>query len=342
MALNRNSIFVFKDETSTGLDTVPLNSLILVLCSGKLYQYDNNYDIINNTPISLTISNNLKEYIEGTTFSTALFYGGWNTIDLNTVTLFSESFTLKQPETTVGTNSTATGINVNGVGLFIGASSKTTIINNNGILVKSEGTCSGFTSRNLCQSAESGINALFYGGHNGSLYSNICSLVNYEGALVQSESYIGTARSYHSAAKANINALFYRGYDGSSQTKVTLISPFITLVQAETNVGNIANECSGIGFSDILLFYGGWNSSYLNELTFLSVYGTTLSADTSRGTSRGYLSSARINENALFFGGEHTLNAPVNTLTVLNKSGVLVKPEVNIGTSRTTLTGASL
>jgi hypothetical protein len=39
MAFDRQPIFVFENENSIGLDIVPLNALIAIKCSGKMYHY---------------------------------------------------------------------------------------------------------------------------------------------------------------------------------------------------------------------------------------------------------------------------------------------------------------
>jgi len=122
MGFEKQPIYVFKDCNSTGLDTIPMNSLVLNSCTSELYQYINSLGIDSTISLCTGVyNNNLKLYV-AVGFSKALFYGGDNLIGaINICTLLSSTATLIQNESNIGTaRYELAGANVGTNALFYG------------------------------------------------------------------------------------------------------------------------------------------------------------------------------------------------------------------------------
>jgi hypothetical protein len=210
MAYENQDIVVFQDITSTGIDKIPLGSVVLIKSTGNMYYYLDNSGVTSSTQVG-TLSMDIVATLYGasatpstpsTLFTKALFYGGQNIsgVPVSTTTLLSSTADLVQAETSVG------------------------------------------TARYAQSGANVGTNALFYGGWGYSGIGPIVTLLSPTADLVQAETSVGTARYYLAGANVGTNALFY---GGNTSNKATLLSSTAVLVQAETSVGTARSDLEG-------------------------------------------------------------------------------------------------
>jgi hypothetical protein len=90
------------------------------------------------------------------------------------------------------------------------------------------------------------IQGMYYGGRYGDYtYYNTVTRINSSGALVGSETAVGTARSYTGGASVGDYGVYYGGYTGSYSNKVTRINSSGALVGSETAVGTAREYVGG-------------------------------------------------------------------------------------------------
>ncbi len=213
--------------------------------------------IINSTGNLINVETNIGTARQGTMgapFSTilALFYAGGTSVpsaNKNTLTFINNIGTLVNTEGTIGTGrKTGAGANVGLNCLFYAGSSAlngdqyniVTIITSSGTLAQAESNIG--TARNTIGGASiSTSNAIFVGG----MITSPTTLLTNVGTLVQAEVVIGTPRYGIAGANVGANAMFYGGGPAVNFTKVTLITPSLTLFQAESNVGTGGSYTSG-------------------------------------------------------------------------------------------------
>ena len=87
------------------------------------------------------------------------------------------------------------------------------------------------------------VQGTFYGGYG----SNLVTRINACGALVGSQTNVGTARSYLAGATVGANGLFYGGCAGGLSNLVTRINACGALVGSETSVGTARRYLAGAG-----------------------------------------------------------------------------------------------
>jgi hypothetical protein len=244
------------------------------------------------------------------------------------------------------------------IGLFYGGfnGNIVTRINSSGTLIGSETNVG--TARSGLSGASAGNNGLFYGGSifqlkDGYLYYNIVNRINSSGALVGSETNVGTARAALSGATVGGNGLFYGGnVDLYPSIISTRINSSGALVGSETNVGTRTRfDLAGATVGDNGVFYGGTalvNSFYahFNIVTRINSSGTLVGSDTNVGTGRSALGGATVGDNGVFYGGATVASdnavTNFNTVTRINSSGALVGSQTNIGTARRYIGGAGI
>jgi hypothetical protein len=336
----RIPIFVFENENSIGLNIVPLNSLVLIECSGKLYQFIDNNNVSSSSTLGSVNGVNILEYKNlQKLYSKVLFYNGSSGA---IVTILSSTATLVQVETSIGTaRNYLSGASSGSNALFYGGWSATnlvTILSSIGALVQAESNVG--TARYLWNSGStSGTNALFYGGWTSTCVSLI-TLISITANLIQAESSVGTRRKTN-GTNHMINSVFYGGYcDGGDLTfnTCTLISPTATLVQVESNVGTASTDSGGANVGTNALFYAGkLATTNYNKTTLISPTATLVQIEVNIGTARNGLTGANVGVNALFYGGYL-----LNIATLLSPIAVLVQAETTVGVTVAYRSGASL
>jgi hypothetical protein len=148
---------------------------------------------------------------------------------------------------------------------------------------------------------------LFYAGDANYSYLNTTTLLSPAATLMQTETSVGTIRSYLVGADVGTNVLFFGGWDGSSYINVaTLLSPTAILVQAETTVGTARRCLAAANVGTNALFYGGYAAGIdFSTATLLSPAAVLVQAEGSVGTARQNLAGANVGTNALFYGGDN-------------------------------------
>jgi hypothetical protein len=254
------------------------------------------------------------------------------------------------------------------MGIFYGGYSTAltntvTRINACGALVGSE-TAIG-TARYDLAGASVGFNGLFYGGSNGTtcLWSGIKNLVtriNSCGALVGSETSIGTPRMYLAGALVGSNGLFHGGAICCfhSLCIVTRINACGALVGSQTNTGSYlrhSHAAAKVGSNG--LFYGGRFTCFyydgcgypigydcnVNTVARINACGALVGSQTSVGSARDVLAGASVGSNGLFYGGCACYPSnESNLVTRINACGALVGSQTSVGSARSVLAGASV
>jgi hypothetical protein len=335
-----NSIFAFKYCDSTGLDKVPVGSLILNKSTGDIFRLDNMIDILSTTKFCDVVGKSLV-LSTGRFRGEALFHGGSSLASTN---IFNYYGNLTQAETIVGTGSWgAAGSDIQGLALFYGDNntlfSKVCLLTNRAVLQQAESSIG--TARAECGGANAGINALFYGGDNNAVYFSKTTLLNNIGTLVQAETNVGLINTALAGVNTNSNCLFYGGYDNNVLNRVSLLSYLASQSQADTYVGTARLWLSGAKTLNGGIFYSSLGTStYSNTVTLLSSTGLLLQAETNVGIVRKQVAGASSDINCLFYGG--TNGVDLNTLTLLNFNGMLYSSEINVGTARYAPAGASV
>ncbi len=190
---------------------------------------------------------------------------------------------------------------------------------------------------------------LFYSGQNGAFKSpavnNTVTRIDANGALVGSETAVGTARTFTAGASVGGNGLFYGGFITSTTSTtyyntVTRIDANGALVGSETAVGTARSDHSGASVGGNGLFYAGSNNSA--TITRIDANGALVGSETAVGTVQNSSGGASVGDNGLFYAGSGTNLAYSNTVTRINENGALVGSQTTVGTARTGLSGASL
>ena len=134
----------------------------------------------------------------------------------------------------------------------------------------------------------------FYGGEPVICYSNLVTRINTCGALVGSETNVGTARKSLAGAFVGSNGWFFGGCSGCCRNLVTRINACGALVGSETNVGTARRCLAGAPVGSNGLFYAGRTaaSSVSNLVTRINACGALVGSETNVGTARRCLAGA--------------------------------------------------
>jgi hypothetical protein len=204
MSLEKHTLAVFNDTSSTGLDIIPDGRFIFVKGTRNMYFKVNSTGITSGTTIAQTLGVNLVLSGSKFPFTKALFYAGNNGATLySTATLLSSTAVLVQAETSVGTaRYDLAGANVGSNALFYGGHtsavvSTATLLSPTAVSLQAE-TSVG-TDRYSLAGANVGTNALFYAGYTSANVS-ITTLLSPTATLVQAETSVGTDRRYLAGA----------------------------------------------------------------------------------------------------------------------------------------------
>ena len=135
------------------------------------------------------------------------------------------------------------------------------------------------------------VQGTFYGGFTTN-YSNLVTRINACGALVGSETNVGTARRIFAGATVGANGLFYGGYACGASNLVTRINACGALVGSETNVGTAREYLAGATVGANGLFYGGIGCFASNLVTRINACGALVGSQTNVGTARYGLAGA--------------------------------------------------
>ena len=208
---------------------------------------------------------------------------------------------------------------------------------------------------------------IFYGGYSTALTDTV-TRINACGALVGSETAIGTARYDLAGASVGFNGLFYGGSNGTTciwsgiKNLVTRINSCGTLVGSQTSVGTARMYLAGVLVGSNGLFHGGaicdFNTGGI--VTRINACGALVGSETNTGSYlRHSHAAAKVGSNGLFYGGRYTCtyycasmccgyggyagyDCNVNTVARINACGALVGSQTSVGTARRGLAGASV
>jgi hypothetical protein len=193
---------------------------------------------------------------------------------------------------------------------------------------------------------------LFYGGFQACVgISNTATRINACGALIGSQTTVGTARGLLAGAKVGNNGLFYSGYNSCyvASNTVTRINACGALAGFETTVGVIRrNNLAGATVGSNGLFYAGYYSSCCgggpnNFVTRINACGALVGSQTSAGSVKACLAGATVGSNGLFYGGySFVCFCATNIVTRINACGALVGSETTAGTTKCALAGATV
>ena len=188
---------------------------------------------------------------------------------------------------------------------------------------------------------------LYYAGIQlGCAIANKVTRINACGAIIGSETTVGTSRFFLAGAKVGSNGLFYGGCTnnaGAKVNQVTRINISGVLVGSETTAGTARVGLAGALVGTNGLFYGGYIICGTNRVTRINACGAIVGLETTAGTERWYFAGAKVGTNGLFYGGIRYIGCCVtnfNRVTRINACGAIVGSETNIGTIRCSLAGA--
>ena len=317
--------------------------------------------VYNGVSLTQLVFNGVAVWNSGPTVG--VYYGGFPG-NSNTVTRINASGALVGSETNVGTGRpqlAGAPVGNNGVyyaGGFRDAYSNqsqngVTRINASGALVGSETNIG--TARFGLAGAPVGNNGIYYGGSDGtaagsdSRHVNTVTRINSTGALVGSETNVGTARRESGGASVGDNGVYYAGGRGSSAgdpiyNLVTRINASGALVGSETNIGTAKMSLAGTHIGGNGVFYGGNTRTIFNMsqiVTRINASGALVGSETNVGTGMLRQAAASVGDIGVYYGGGSAQN-PVNKVTRINASGALVGSETNVGTARSNFAGAGL
>ena len=133
------------------------------------------------------------------------------------------------------------------------------------------------------------VQGTFYGGYTTAA-SNLVTRINACGALVGSQTSVGTSRENLAGAAVGSNGLFYGGNICTCGSNlVTRINACGALVGSETNVGTGRCLLAGAKVGANGLFYGG---TLTNLVTRINACGALVGSQTNVGTARANLAGA--------------------------------------------------
>jgi len=285
-------------------------------------------------------------------YYTGGIWGGKTQRPSNTVTRINSSGALVGSQTAVGTAQNGiSGAAASGIGIYY-ASGNITRINSSGTQVGAETTWGHFRIKSAGVGMDTlGLfyGGLFYGGNNYSVNDprNEVTRINSSGAMVGSETAVGTKRGYLAGANINNVSVFYGGFITLCINTVTRINSSGALVGSQTAVGSSRTVGGGACVDDITgLFYIGHNaSSYLNKLTRINSSGTQIGSEVNIGTARSAGGGATVNGVGVFYAGMswgNNAQTNYNTVTRINSAGSQIGSQTAVGTARNNLAGAGL
>lgn len=285
------------------------------------------------------------------------FSGGATT---NLVTLIAPGGTLVATESTISVTRTATGASMIDHAQFYGKAGDNinylSRVNDNGLLVSAD-TTPGSTRDAMagCGIVKDKIPAtiemlpeigIHYGGSNPFLSTtyDLVTRLSVDGALIGSESNVGSAVWLLGGGSIGDTALFYGGQDSAGATivpvKVTRIDANGAILGSEVTPGGAGREtAAGASLTTGVMFYGGAAGIKLtNAVSKFDANGALLTITSSAiGTARSVPAGAAIGDMAIYHGGLATVNgAPNNLTTLIDGNGVQHNIENVVGT----MTGA--
>lgn len=179
---------------------------------------------------------------------------------------------------------------------------------------------------------------IYYGGviTSGLTNSNLATRINVCGALIGSQTTVGTARVQPAGATIGSNGVFYGGYITSPFTyfnTVTRINSSGALVGSETNVGTARYNIGGALIGTNGVYYGGFTSSPAvcrRLITRINACGAIVGSEVTVA-----LACASVNRGAPVgsYGMYHN-ECLAGTNTKLNSCGSIVAKYTGVGTTR--------
>jgi hypothetical protein len=202
------------------------------------------------------------------------------------------------------------------------------------------------TARTSHSGAECGENGLFYGGYppvSGSGNWIDCTRINSSGALVGSQTTVGTAgKSEHAGAPVGGNGLFYAGLNNASVAVNTIlrINSSGAIVGTETTAGTARRDLAGAPVGGNGLFYAGGSATTL--VTRINSTGALVGVETNVSTGRNNPGGATPSSgNGMFFGGINSGSTVTNQVVRIDTNGAIVGTVTTAGTARYFVSGAT-
>lgn len=357
----RSPIFTVKDCDTIGLESIPLNSLVLNKYNGDIFQITNTTGVLSTTKFC-DITGKVLITSNGRLRGNALFYGGWTAANTysNKLTILSSTGSLVQAESSIGTaRYSLAGANIYTNALFYGGGSggdgtygpntvhnTLTILNSSGSLVQAELNIG--TAREQVSGANVGANALFYGGYKVGGLTGRTTILTSSGTLAIAEINSGLYMDPYVSSSVSVNnastVLVYGIYTNVFTNEYRLVSSIgVLLTKSNITQGSIRGFSAGANVEVNALYYAGYNGSVsINTTILLTPNATLIQAESRIGTARMQISGANIGINAIFYNGIGSGGVLLNSCTLISPTTTLVQLESSIGTSRHSLAGASI
>lgn len=201
---------------------------------------------------------------------------------------------------------------------------------------------------------------VYFGGYTMPSFTrnNVTTRINTCGALVGSQTNVGSARSGQGGATVGVNALYYGGYQPSLATPnnsafVTRINSSGALVGSETQVG-CARLCTAgalVGTNGVF-FSGGWSyicctcgiptTIYCRRFDVVRINACGTSAGINSSITLGVSAPAGspVGSVGLYYTGTWSDGGAINRAIRYNSSGTQVGSVTTLGTSRVCVAGA--
>lgn len=186
---------------------------------------------------------------------------------------------------------------------------------------------------------------VYYGGDSDIGYSTQVTRIDANGALVGTETDLGSFVYYHAAAHIGGNAVFYGGNNGLLLDIALRVDINGLQVGLETNVGTAREGLAGATVDIYGIFYGGNDSSITNILTKLDSNAEMVGSEVTLSTPSYGLAAASIGNYGVFYGGYYydgVTSDYSNKVSRIDVNNALVGSETSIGTARNGLAGASV
>lgn len=178
---------------------------------------------------------------------------------------------------------------------------------------------------------------LFFGGGIASGYINTMTRINACGAIIGTQTAVGTARAQLAGASASGTAVYFGGImPGCCCCVVTNIVTRSNIsgviVGSETAIaGQARYQNAGAPVGSNHISYAGAPTGYDNSVIRINNSGALVGSVTTAGTARGYTMPAPVGVNGMYYGSNYTAS---NTVTRINACGALVGAQTAVGTAR--------
>lgn len=186
---------------------------------------------------------------------------------------------------------------------------------------------------------------VYYGGNNNTTIFNTTTRIDSSGALIGSETSVGTSRQTAGGAGLIDNCIYYAGATNTTlRNTVTRINQSGLLVASETSIGLARAYVAGANIENLGIYYGGtFFYANVNTVTRIDPTGIQIGSETTAGTSREGISAAGLDTVGVYYGGNsYDFSFFYSKITRINSSGVIVGSETNSSLISTNSSGAAV